>query len=58
MQLACATSSVFLIPAAAVVRQNLGQEVQVVEYAGSVGPFHKLNEMYLCSACCSSDCMN
>lgn len=52
------TSSVFLIHAAAVVRQRLVQEVQVTEYADSVAHFHELNKMYLCSAYCSSDCMN
>lgn len=42
--LACATSSVFLSPAAAVGRQKLIQEVQVIEYAGSVAQFYKLKE--------------
>lgn len=58
VQLPRATSSVFLIPAAAVVRQRLVQEFQVIEYVGSIAHFHKLNKMYLCPAYCSSDCMN
>lgn len=45
VQLACATSPLFLSPEpAAVVRQKLVQEVQVTEYAGSVAHFYKLKK--------------